>query len=155
MGLVFRAHRSEGTRAFLFPFGGLYPRKPGKAGAMPDQEQAKARKSTPKKFSSAVSQRVHAAWADSRHHRRGGLSMVRITQKAAMHATGLLCDACGHREIDRYGGLGAIMKRGWWAQSMTSHQRHLCGGCYRGLELMAREGYWRSQPTLAVDRSQA
>ncbi len=68
--------------------------------------------------------------------------MVALTQKGVAHATGLLCDTCGHRERDRR-GLAAIMKRGWWAQSMTSGQRHLCGGCYRGLELLAQEGYWR------------
>ncbi len=71
-----------------------------------------------------------------------------------MHATGLLCLECGHREIDRSGGLGAIMVRGWWAQSMTSQRRHLCGSCYRGLEPMAREGYWRRQPLLGIDGGQ-
>lgn len=80
--------------------------------------------------------------------------MVRLTQKGLRHATSVLCDACGYRESDRR-GLGAIMMRGWWAQSMTSGQRHLCGGCYRGLELLAREGYWRGQPKLASDGGQS
>jgi hypothetical protein len=69
--------------------------------------------------------------------------MVRIADEGMLEVTGLVCDHCGHRETDADGGLGAIMVRGWWAQSMTSQQRHVCGGCYRELEPMAREGYWR------------
>ena len=71
--------------------------------------------------------------------------MVRIQDEGRMHATGLVCDECGHRELDASGGPGAIMVDGWWAQSMMSRQRHLCGSCYRALEPMAREGYWRRQ----------
>lgn len=67
-----------------------------------------------------------------------------------MHATGLLCHKCGHRETDPARGLGAILARGWWAQSMTSQRRHLCGACYGGLEAMAREGYWRRRPIAAT-----
>jgi len=70
--------------------------------------------------------------------------MTRITEDPAPEHMGLLCDECGRRETSPR-GLGAIMQRGWWAQSMISRQKHLCGACYRGLEPMAREGYWRRQ----------
>jgi hypothetical protein len=29
---------------------------------------------------------------------------------------------------------------------MSSQQRHLCGDCYRTIEPLAREGYWRRHP---------
>ncbi len=77
--------------------------------------------------------------------------MARVTEEGMMHATSLVCDQCGHRETDLDRGLGAVMARGLWAQSMISRQRHLCGGCYRALEPMAREGYWRRPPLLDID----
>ncbi|MCA1701335.1 MAG: hypothetical protein LC790_21520 [Actinobacteria bacterium] len=76
--------------------------------------------------------------------------MGRITEVGMTHATGLVCDECGHRETDALGGLGAIMARGWWVQAMTVRHRHLCGRCYRGLEPMAREGYWHRQSLLEL-----
>ncbi len=75
--------------------------------------------------------------------------MTRIMLDQATGPTGLECDECGHREIDSNGGLAAVMPRGWWSQSMLSAQIHLCGSCYRELEPMAREGYWRRQATRA------
>ncbi|MDQ6751306.1 MAG: hypothetical protein M3Z33_11210 [Actinomycetota bacterium] len=71
--------------------------------------------------------------------------MTRITLDQPTVPTGLECDECGHREIDSNAGLDAVMARGWWSQSMLSSQIHLCGSCYRELEPMAREGYWRRQ----------
>ncbi len=74
--------------------------------------------------------------------------MTRITPDGLSRATGLQCDECDHRETNLVGGLGAVMARGWWGQSMTSKHSHICGGCYRRLEPMAREGYWRRQSLL-------
>ena len=71
--------------------------------------------------------------------------MARIIEAEKTAPTGLECDECQHRETDD-GAIGAIMSRGQWAQSLSSQQRHLCGGCYRTAEPMAREGYWRRQP---------
>jgi hypothetical protein len=70
--------------------------------------------------------------------------MTRIREGQTTEPTGLLCDECGQREVNPR-GLGAIMARGWWAHFMTSQETHLCGACYRGLEPMAREGFWRRQ----------
>ena len=67
-----------------------------------------------------------------------------------MHATGLVCHKCGHRETDPVRGPDAILARGWWAQAMTTQRRHLCGACYQGLDAMARELYWRRHPIAAT-----
>jgi hypothetical protein len=75
--------------------------------------------------------------------------MTRISEGEATDPTGLECDDCQHREMDVHGRLGAIMARGAWAQSMSSREKHLCGGCYRALEPIARESYWRRQPAVA------
>jgi hypothetical protein len=72
--------------------------------------------------------------------------MTRIIESARTEPTGLECDECRHREMDADGAVGAIMARGEWAQSLSSQQRHLCGGCYRTIEPLAREGYWRRHP---------
>jgi hypothetical protein len=74
--------------------------------------------------------------------------MTRIVEAERIAPTGLECDECQHREMDADGAIGAIMVRGQWAQSLTSQERHLCGGCYRTVEPFAREGYWRRQPSL-------
>ncbi len=72
--------------------------------------------------------------------------MTRIFEVEMTEPSGLECDDCQHREMDAYGRLGAIMARGAWAQSMSSSEDHLCGECYRTLEPIARENYWRRQP---------
>ena len=72
--------------------------------------------------------------------------MTRIFEVEMTEPTGLACDDCQHREMDADGRLGAIMARGAWAQSMSSSEDHLCGECYRTLEPIARENYWRRQP---------
>jgi hypothetical protein len=72
--------------------------------------------------------------------------MTRIIQADMAEPTGLECDECQHREMDDHGRLGAIFARGAWAQSMSSSEDHLCGECYRTLEPIARENYWRRQP---------
>ncbi len=69
--------------------------------------------------------------------------MARITNATTVEPLGLECDICAHRETDATGGLEAIMKRGSWAQAMHSSEKHICARCYRDLEPMAREGYWR------------
>ena len=79
---------------------------------------------------------ARAEWSD----------MARITNAHVAEPLGLECDVCSHRETDPTGGLEAIMKRGSWAQAMHSAERHLCRRCYRDLDPMAREGYWRSPP---------
>jgi hypothetical protein len=73
--------------------------------------------------------------------------MTRITETEMAYPTGLECNLCHHRELDPSGGLGAILTRSAWAQSMSSQERHVCERCYRGLEPMAREGYWRRHIT--------
>jgi hypothetical protein len=69
--------------------------------------------------------------------------MARITQAKRAQPAGLQCDVCAHRETDTVGGIEAIMKRGSWAQAITSADKHVCQRCYRELEPLAREGYWR------------
>jgi hypothetical protein len=74
--------------------------------------------------------------------------MTRIIEAEKTGPTGLECDECQHREMDD-GAIGAIMARGQWAQSLASQERHLCGDCYRTVEPLAREGYWRRHPMVA------
>ena len=69
--------------------------------------------------------------------------MARIIQAERTQPVGLQCDVCAHCETDPIGGVEAIMKRGSWAQAMNSADRHVCQRCYRELEPLAREGYWR------------
>jgi hypothetical protein len=71
--------------------------------------------------------------------------MTRLIEAEKTEPTGLECDTCQHSEIN-VGAIGAIMTRGQWAQSLSSQEHHLCGGCYRALEPLAREGYWRRVP---------
>jgi hypothetical protein len=75
--------------------------------------------------------------------------MTRVFEVDKTQPTGLECDECQHREVNVGGAIGAIMAPGQWAQSLSSQERHLCGGCYRTLEPLAREGYWRRLPLSA------
>jgi hypothetical protein len=68
--------------------------------------------------------------------------MSQITEAKKTKPTGLECNLCHSREMDRLGGLERILARGAWAQSMISRDRHVCGSCYRQLEPFAREAYW-------------
>jgi CheY-like chemotaxis protein len=72
--------------------------------------------------------------------------MTRTIEASRAAPTGLECNECHRLETDPDGGIGAIMARGEWAQSLSSQQRHLCGDCYRTIEPLAREGYWRRHP---------
>ena len=69
--------------------------------------------------------------------------MTQITEAQMTEPSGLECDVCAYREMDRTDGMEGILGRGSWAQAMSSVEKHVCGPCYRDLEPFAREGYWR------------
>ncbi len=78
--------------------------------------------------------------------------MTRITEAEMTLPSGLECDVCHYREMDPLGGIEKIMVRSSWAQSMSFRDKHICEPCYRGLEPMAREGYWHRQITSSRTR---